>query len=121
MFGAFVGYFVLLHLGIERLPLPFPVPILLSYVVAFTAAAISAGVLAVATERIAYRPVRKAGRIAALITAVCVSLILQNLAIKAWDAAPRAYPEPRETPRSGNRCRSRASTRSTASSRSRRT
>jgi branched-chain amino acid transport system permease protein len=96
MFGAFMGYFVLLDLGIERLPLPFPIPILLAYVVAFTAAAISAGVLAVATERIAYRPVRKAGRIAALITAVCVSLILQNLAIKAWDAAPRAYPEPRE-------------------------
>ena len=49
--------------------------------------------VAVTTERIAYRPVRKAGRIAALITAVCVSLILQNLAIKAWSAAPRAYPD----------------------------
>ena len=96
MFGAFVGYFVLRDLGIERVPLPHPLPILLSYFVALCAASVAAGVLAVTTERIAYRPVRKAGRIAALITAVCVSLILQNLAIKAWSAAPRAYPDAKQ-------------------------
>ncbi len=96
MFGAFMSYFVLRDLGIERLPLPHPLPILLAYFVAFTVAGVSAAVLAVTTERIAYRPVRKAGRIAALITAVCVSLILQNLAIKAWGAAPRAYPDPKQ-------------------------
>jgi len=95
MFGAFLGYFVLKDGGIERLPLPFPIPILLSYVVALSAASIGAGVLAVVTERIAYRPVRNAGRISALITAVCVSLILQNLAVKAWGAAPRAFPDPK--------------------------
>jgi len=91
-----MGYFVLLELGIERLPLPHPLPILLAYFVALCAASISAGVLAVVTERVAYRPVRKAGRIAALITAVCVSLILQNLAVKAFGAAPRAYPDPKQ-------------------------
>jgi branched-chain amino acid transport system permease protein len=96
MFGAFLGYFALTDLGVERLPLPKPLPILLSYFVALTVASLGAGLLAVTTERIAYRPVRRAGRIAALITAVCVSLILQNLAIKAWGAAPRAYPQPRE-------------------------
>jgi branched-chain amino acid transport system permease protein len=96
MFGAFLGFFVLRDAGIERLPLPWPLPILLSYFVALTASSLGAGVLAVVTERIAYRPVRRAGRIAALITAVCVSLTLQNLAIKAWGASPRAYPQPRE-------------------------
>jgi len=96
MFGAFLGFFVLRDGGIDRLALPQPLPILLSYVVALTAASMGAGVLAVVTERIAYRPVRRAGRIAALITAVCVSLILQNLAIKAWGAKPQAYPQPRE-------------------------
>jgi len=95
MFGAFLGYFVLRDSGIERLPLPFPLPILLSYFVALCAASVGAGVLAVVTERIAYRPVRNAGRISALITAVCVSLILQNLAVKAWSASPRAYPDPK--------------------------
>ena len=96
MFGAFMGYFVLRDLGIERLGLPQPLPIILAYIVALTVASLSAGVLAVATERIAYRPVRKAGRIAALITAVCVSLILQNLAVQAWGAAPRGYPDPKQ-------------------------
>jgi len=95
MFGAFLGYFVLKDGGIERIPLPHPLPILLSYFVALCAASLGAGVLAVLTERIAYRPVRNAGRISALITAVCVSLILQNLAVKAWGAAPRAYPDPK--------------------------
>jgi branched-chain amino acid transport system permease protein len=96
MFGAFLGFFALRDLGVERLPLPHPLPILLSYFVALTVASAGAGALAVATERIAYRPVRRAGRIAALITAVCVSLILQNLAIKAWGAKPQAYPQPRQ-------------------------
>ncbi|MGH7162077.1 MAG: branched-chain amino acid ABC transporter permease, partial [Planctomycetota bacterium] len=96
MFGAFVGFFVLRDLGVDRLPLPQPLPLLLSYLAALSAASLGAGALAVVTERVAYRPVRRAGRIAALITAVCVSLILQNLAIKAWGASPRAYPDPRE-------------------------
>jgi len=96
MFGGFMGFFVLRDAGIEKIALPFPIPILLSFFAALTVASFSAGALAVATERIAYRPVRKAGRIAALITAVCVSLILQNLAVKAWGAAAHAYPQPRE-------------------------
>jgi len=95
MFGAFMGYFVLAGAGIERLPLPHPVPILLAYVAALCAAALGAGALAVVTERIAYRPIRNAGRISALITAVCVSLILQNLAVKAWGAEAKPYPDPK--------------------------
>ncbi len=96
MFGAFMGSFVLADLGLERLPLPQPLPILVAYLAALAASAIGASTLAVVTERIAYRPVRKAGRIAALIRAVCVSLMLEKVAIKAWGAAPRAYPDPKQ-------------------------
>jgi branched-chain amino acid transport system permease protein len=96
MFGAYAGYFCLQGLGLEKLALPFPLPILLNFFVALSAAALAAGILAVVTERIAYRPVRRAGRISALITAVCVSFILQNLAVKAFDAEALAYPQPRE-------------------------
>ena len=96
MLGAYAGYFVLSRSGIERLALPHPLPILLSFLAALAAASLSAATLAVVTERIAYRPLRRAGRTAPLITAVCASLILQNLAIKAWSATPRAYPEPRQ-------------------------
>jgi branched-chain amino acid transport system permease protein len=92
MVGAFVGFFVLRDLGVERVALPHPLPTLLSLFVALLAASVAGGVLAVVTERLAYRPVRRAGRIAALLTAVGVSLFLQNLAIRIWGAEGKSYP-----------------------------
>jgi branched-chain amino acid transport system permease protein len=67
----------------------------LDFVVAIAAASLAAGLLAVVTERVAYRPVRKAGRIAALLTAVGVSLLLQNLAVRVWGAETRSFPDPK--------------------------
>ena len=78
----------------ERLGLPFPLPLVLALGLALSAAALAAGALSVLTERVAYRPLRGSDRNACLITAVCVSLILQNVAIKLWGGEPRAYPEP---------------------------
>jgi branched-chain amino acid transport system permease protein len=95
MVGAFVGYFCLRDLELEKLPLPQPLPILVDFLVALTAASVAAGILAVVTERVAYRPVRKAGRIAALLTAVGVSLLLQNVAIRIWEAKSRSFPDPK--------------------------
>lgn len=95
MFGAFAGYFCLRDLELERLPLPHPLPIVVDFLVALTVAAFAAGLLAVITERVAYRPVRKAGRIAALLTAVGVSLLLQNLAVQLWGAQARPFPDPK--------------------------
>ncbi|MDJ0974601.1 MAG: branched-chain amino acid ABC transporter permease [Planctomycetota bacterium] len=95
MVGAYVGYFCLRDLDIERVGLPQPLPILLDFFVALWAASLVAGLLAVLTERVAYRPVRKAGRIAALLTAVGVSLLLQNIAVQVWGANPRSFPDPR--------------------------
>lgn len=97
MVGAFAGYFVLRDGGIERWALPAPWPVLLSYVAALLAAALVSGLLAVTAEALCYRPIRKAGRIAALLTAVGLSLFLQNTArqISAIGPTQRPWPAPR--------------------------
>ncbi|NTW05745.1 MAG: branched-chain amino acid ABC transporter permease [Peptococcaceae bacterium] len=64
MVGAFVGYF-----GFTKWGLPFPLAILTAMVVC--------SILGVIIERIAYRPLRYAPRIAALISALGVSLFLE--------------------------------------------
>ena len=111
MAGAFAGYFVLRDGGIERWPLPQPWPIVLSYAVALVAGALVSGVLAVTAELVCYRPIRKAGRIAALLTAVGLSLLLQNLA-RQWPAigptqrpwpAPRMWAAVEDVPKRGGR------------------
>lgn len=43
-------------------------------------------------ERVAYRPLRKAPRLAALITAIGVSIVLQNLAMIIWGRQYIAFP-----------------------------
>src|SRR5690606_1180041 len=44
-------------------------------------------------ERIAYRPLRRAPRLAALITAIGVSIILQNIAMMAWGRNYLNFPQ----------------------------
>ncbi len=44
-------------------------------------------------ERIAYRPLRRAPRLAALITAIGVSIILQNLAMMIWGRNYLSFPQ----------------------------
>lgn len=87
MVGAFVGLYTVssVYLG-----LPFWLGILLAmWVCAF---------LGVLIERGAYRPLRNAPRLAALITAIGVSLLLENAGQLAFGAQPRSYPAlfPRE-------------------------
>ncbi|MDI3256258.1 MAG: branched-chain amino acid ABC transporter permease [Kyrpidia sp.] len=79
MAGAFVAYFSYtgLHLGFFG-----------SLVVSMAACA----VLGVVIERFAYRPLRKSTRIAALITAIGVSLFLENAGIITVGAQARGYP-----------------------------
>ena len=79
MVGAFAGLGALtvLHL-----------PLVAAVLVAMAVAAL----FGVVIERCAYRPLRAAPRLAALITAIGVSLLLQNLGLLVLGAAPRAYP-----------------------------
>jgi len=88
MVGAFAAYYLarLLHAGG-----PEPSP-LLAVVVLLGSMVICAG-LGVAIEFFAYRPVRKSGRLAALITAIGVSLLLENLGIRLFGADPKFFPQ----------------------------
>ncbi|MBP7915452.1 MAG: branched-chain amino acid ABC transporter permease, partial [Vitreoscilla sp.] len=55
-------------------------------------AVVVCSVLNFAVERIAYRPLRNAPRLAPLITAMGMSLLLQTLAMIIWKPAPKSYP-----------------------------
>ena len=44
-------------------------------------------------ERVAYRPLRNAPRLAPLITAIGVSIILQHLALLVWSRNIIAFPQ----------------------------
>jgi branched-chain amino acid transport system permease protein len=52
---------------------------------------VGCGLLGVVIERFAYRPLRKAPRIAPLITAIGVSFFLEQTAVLLWGANPRQY------------------------------
>jgi len=49
--------------------------------------------LGISIERIAYRPLRNAPRLAPLITAIGVSIVLQNLAMVIWGRGFQKFPE----------------------------
>jgi branched-chain amino acid transport system permease protein len=86
MMGAFMGYFTLIALGGAASP---AVPVALVLVLMFLAAGLSAGLLGVAIERFAYRPLRDAPRIAPLITALGMSFFLQSTALLLFSADVR--------------------------------
>ncbi len=96
MVGSFTGFFVLAFAGVERLPLPYPLSLVVSFSLALLASALASALLAVITERLAYRPLQHASRIAVLLTALGVSLLLQNLGIQVFSAEQKGYPELRQ-------------------------
>ncbi|MDR2485689.1 MAG: branched-chain amino acid ABC transporter permease [Treponema sp.] len=86
MVGAYTGYFVLTALGVS------PWSLTLAFVIAMTVC----GGLGMCIERFAYRPLRSAPRLNSLITAIAVSLILQNGArvLRFIGPNPRQFPRP---------------------------
>lgn len=83
MVGAYLGLFALANL---RLPLP----------LAILAAMAGCALLGVVIERVAYKPLRNAPRISALITAVGVSLFIENFTNLrfVFGPTPRPYLRP---------------------------
>jgi branched-chain amino acid transport system permease protein len=79
MIGAFIGFF-----AITKFHLDFFSALIISMVVC--------ALLGVVIERIAYKPLRNATRIAALITAIGVSLLIEYGTIYIRGAQPEAYP-----------------------------
>lgn len=88
MVGAFAGYFLALRLGITG-------PSLGGLVVVLLGAMAVAAVAGMIIERFAYRPVRRYSRMTTLITAIGVSLLIENLFVAhpGIGAAPRAFPQ----------------------------
>ncbi len=87
MIGAMVAFTligVLTPLGVPALP-----AVLVATLCAMTACAL----LGYAMERLAYRPLRRAPRLAPLISAIGVSIILQHLALLVWSRNPLAFPQ----------------------------
>src|SRR6476646_11540334 len=88
MIGAYIGFFVLNALGSPLSPVMPIVPLIL---LAFAASMVGCGLLGVVIERFAYRPLRKAPRIAPLISAIGVSIFLQQTAVLLWGPIPTQY------------------------------
>ena len=92
MMGAYAGYFSASALGVQTYEASGAgFPLLLALAVLVVAMAASA-LLGVSIEALAYRPVRSAPRLTPLITAIGVSLFLQNAAMLLFTPNPRRYP-----------------------------
>jgi branched-chain amino acid transport system permease protein len=92
MMGAYAGYYSATWLGVERYEnsgTSFPLWLGLCVLCISMA---SAALLGAVIEGLAYRPVRSAPRLTPLITAIGVSLFLQNGAMLLFTPNPRRYP-----------------------------
>jgi branched-chain amino acid transport system permease protein len=79
-----VGTFVALTAVLAGAPL----------ILGFAAGIAAAALVGVLIERLAYRPLRGTPKINLLISAIGVSIILQNLAQLIWGARPKVFPSP---------------------------
>ena len=90
MIGSFVSVSLWQTLGVTDAT--GTVLIILSIVLATAAAMLACGSLNVMIERVAYRPLRNAPKLAPLITAIGMSFILQNVGL-LWRPTPDASPD----------------------------
>ncbi len=88
MVGAFIGFGILNLFGGAPSPTLALLPLI---VLMFVAGMLGAGVVGVVIERVAYRPLRNAPRIAVLISALGVSFFLQNSMLLLFGAQFRSY------------------------------
>ena len=89
MIGAMVAYSVIAVLVGAGVPLP-PLAILAIATLCAVPVCMAVGYT---LERVAYRPLRNAPRLAPLITAIGLSIVLQNVALIIWSRNPLAYPQ----------------------------
>jgi branched-chain amino acid transport system permease protein len=89
MIGAMVAYSVIVALVGAQVALPPLVVVLIGLITAIPVCMAVGYTL----ERVAYRPLRTAPRLAPLITAIGLSIILQHLAMIIWSRNPLPYPQ----------------------------
>ena len=83
MVGSFAGFYIGRGMPKESFVTGF---------LALTGAMLVCAVLGVVIERLAYRPLRNRSKLTVLITAIGVSLLLENLGQFVFGAAPKAFP-----------------------------
>ncbi|MDT4968138.1 MAG: branched-chain amino acid transport system permease protein [Acidobacteriota bacterium] len=90
MVGAFAGYglayFIAAKLGLAG-------PSWAGLLIVLVGAMIVAALVGMAVERFAYRPVRKYSRMTTLITAIGVSLLIENLFVARYGGQGRGFPQ----------------------------
>src|SRR5689334_25196628 len=87
MIGAMVAFTVIMRFANSGLP---PVLVVLIGTACAVPVCMAVGY---AMERLAYRPLRRAPRLAPLITAIGVSIVLQHLAMLVWSRNVLAFPQ----------------------------
>lgn len=87
MLGAYFAYFVARWTGAANDPNP------AKALVVLLAAMLGCAVVGVIIERAAYKPVRKSSRLSALITAIGVSLLLENGGLLLFGSDPKFFPQ----------------------------
>ena len=87
MLGAFVGLYASRWLHAGESPSPAKALIVL------LASMMLCALIGMVIERLAYKPVRKSPRLSALITAIGVSLLLENGGVLLFGASPRFFPQ----------------------------
>jgi len=86
--GSFIGYTILV-MGTAYVTSTFGV--WGGMIAAMLVAAIFIGAMGLIVERLAYRPIYPAGRLPAVVSALGVSIIIQNSIMVIWGARPQAY------------------------------
>ena len=85
MLGAYVGYYLSRKLKGDE-------PSLVNALLVMLGAMLACAVIGVIIERFAYRPVRRAARLTLLITAIGVSLFIENAAQLVFGPDPKFFP-----------------------------
>ena len=86
MIGAMVA------LSTIKLLLNSGLPVFIIIVIGLVAAVVVCMLVGYTIERVAYRPLRRAPKLAPLITAIGISIILQNLAMLVWGRSYHSFP-----------------------------
>jgi branched-chain amino acid transport system permease protein len=87
MVGAFVAYYLAYAMGIAENPTT------AGFIIVLAGAMAACAVLGVVIERVAYKPLRTRPRLAALITAIGVSLLLEYGGQLLFGADPKFFPQ----------------------------
>ncbi len=85
MLGAYVGYYLSRKLKGDE-------PSLVNALLVMLGAMLACAVIGIIIERFAYRPVRRAARLTLLITAIGVSLFIENAAQLVFGPDPKFFP-----------------------------